>query len=67
MFLPRGGSLCVSVKEGVSVRRRVSVKGDVCERVVSAVADPGFPRGGGANSPGGGANIRFCQNFPKTA
>ena len=30
--------------------------------------DPGFPRGGGANSPGGGgANIRFCQNFPKTA
>ena len=30
------------------------------------VADPGFPRGGGANSPGG-ANIRFCQIFPKTA
>ena len=29
--------------------------------------DPGFPRGGGANSPGGGANIRFCQIFPKTA
>ena len=31
-----------------------------------SVADPGFPRGGGANSPGG-ANIRFCQIFPKTA
>ena len=31
------------------------------------VADPGFPRGGGANSPGGGANIRFCHIFPKTA
>ena len=30
------------------------------------VADPGFTRGGGANSPGG-ANIRFCQFFPKTA
>ena len=30
------------------------------------VADPGFPRGGGANSPGGGiANIRFCQIFCK--
>ena len=29
--------------------------------------DPGFPRGGGANSPLGGANIRFCQIFPKTA
>ena len=33
------------------------------------VADPGFPRGGGANSPGGGggANIQFCQISPKTA
>ena len=31
------------------------------------VADPGFPRGGGANSPWGGANIRFCQIFPKAA
>ena len=31
------------------------------------VADPGFPRGGGANSPGGDANIQFCQIFPKTA
>ena len=29
------------------------------------VADPGFPRGGGANPLG--ANIRFCQIFPKTA
>ena len=33
-----------------------------------AAADPGFLQGGGgANSPGGGANIRFCQIFPKTA
>ena len=30
------------------------------------VADPGFPRGGGTN-PLGGANIRFCQIFPKSA
>ena len=31
------------------------------------VADPGFPRGGCANSSRGGgvANIRFCQNSPK--
>ena len=29
------------------------------------MADPGFPRGGGANSRGEGGNIRFCQNFPK--
>ena len=28
------------------------------------MADPGFPREGGANSPGG-ANIRFCHIFPK--
>ena len=32
-----------------------------------AVADLGFPGGGGAKSPGGGANIRFCHIFPKTA
>ena len=30
-------------------------------------ADLGFPVGGGADTRGGGANIRFCQNFPKTA
>ena len=32
-----------------------------------AVADPGFPRGGGANPKGGGANLLFGQFFPKTA
>ena len=31
-----------------------------------SVAEPGFPRGGSAYPPGG-ANIRFCQIFPKTA
>ena len=31
-----------------------------------SVADPGFPRGGGTNPPGG-ANIWFCQIFQKTA
>ena len=31
-----------------------------------SVADPGFARGGGANSRGC-ANTRFCQHFPKTA
>ena len=30
-----------------------------------SVSDPGFPRGGGANPPGAGANIEFCQIFPK--
>ena len=31
------------------------------------VADPGFPRGGGANPKGGGANLLFGQLFLKTA
>ena len=30
------------------------------------VADPEFPNGGGAN-PKGGANLLFCQFYPKTA
>ena len=30
-----------------------------------AVADPEFPRGGGANPQGGGANLLFGQKFPK--
>ena len=32
-----------------------------------AVADTGFPRGGGANPKGGGANLLFGQFFLKTA
>ena len=32
---------------------------------VISVADPGFPRGGGVNSPGG-VNVRCFQIFPKT-
>ena len=35
---------------------------------MGAGADPGFPVGGGADPRGGGgANIRFCQIFRKTA
>ena len=30
-----------------------------------AVADLGFPRGGGANPQGGGANLLFGQKFPE--
>ena len=33
---------------------------ELFNRKQASVADLGFPRGGGAN-------IRFCQNFPKTA
>ena len=35
--------------------------------VTVAGADPGFPVGLGADPRQGGANIRFCQKFPKTA
>ena len=35
------------------------------DHYLGAVVDPGFPRGRGANPPGGGANIGFCQIFPK--
>ena len=32
--------------------------------IYQAVADPGFPRGGGANSPGGRQHTNL-SNFPK--
>ena len=31
----------------------------------NAGTDPGFPVGGGASPPEGGANLCYCQNFPK--
>ena len=34
-------------------------------RVDFTVADPGFPRRGGANPPGGGTNLLFCPIFTK--
>ena len=33
--------------------------------VFYTVADPGFPRGKGANPEGGGANLLFCSISPK--
>ena len=49
---------------GVVHGRGACMAGSMCGRghalQGASVADPGFPRGGGAN-------IRFCQNFPKTA
>ena len=42
-------------------------KGDFDVNESCAVADPGFPRGGGANSPGVGAPTydftKFCQKL----
>ena len=48
---------------GMSSKKKseiVLVEGKMIE-----AADPGFPRGGGVG--GGGANIQFCEIFPKTA
>ena len=41
--------------------------GFILDEINISVADPGFPRGGGANRKGGGANLLFGQFFPKTA
>ena len=35
------------------------------EIVTYVVADPGFPRGGGANSPGGAPTYDFAKNSQK--
>ena len=35
------------------------------ETFIFSVADPGFPRGGGAEPKVGGANLLFGQNFPE--
>ena len=51
----------------VSVAEKHIYQHRVFTNAQNSVADPGFSRGGGANSPGGGANIRFCKIFPKTA
>ena len=37
------------------VHKYVDQESLAAKRLHQAVADPGFPRGGGANSPGGGA------------
>ena len=43
------------------------IKGGVGDKVMNHLcfADPGFLVGGGANPPGGGANIQNCQIFLK--
>ena len=43
---------------------KVEIESEFLRRI--PVADPGFPRGGGAN-PKGGANLLFGQFFLKTA
>ena len=40
---------------------------NICFEHPQTVADPGSPRGGVPTLGGEGANIRFCQIFPKTA
>ena len=61
--LEKGKSSCVTAWLNIT---RYPVRGRgyplSCPR---AVADPGFPRGGGANPQGGGASLLFGQHFPK--
>ena len=57
--IPRGVCLWEGCLQGVCLQG--------CGRHPPAGADAGFPLGGGANPRGGGANIRLCQIFPKTA
>ena len=79
---PNVGLFCKLFAENCMKMKNLDVRGDGREEgdpaiprangvlpvvYIYAVADLGFPRGGGANSPGGGANIQFRQNFPKTA
>ena len=49
-----------------AVSSKICPQGCACYGEFSG-ADPGFPVGRGANPLGGGANLRFCQQFPKTA
>ena len=48
----------------VAMRPIVDRMTDTCENITYPVADPGFPRGGGANSPGG-CQHTILPNFPK--
>ena len=43
----------------------VADKGVASDPPVDTVADPGFPRGGGANPQGGGTNLLFGCKFPE--
>ena len=47
-------------RNGPNIILNVTVNTDTGCNKVLAVADPGFPRRGGANPPGGGANLLFC-------
>ena len=56
-FRVRGNSLLVLISLGLVRTRRHQMKSNFCP-----VVDPGFPRGGGANSPGGAPTYDFAKN-----
>ena len=41
------------------------VRNNLVSFQIMAVVDPGFPRGGGTNPQGVGANLLFGQKFPE--
>ena len=66
---PGGGGPPPRASASRDVRLAGSARGSVCRRIyikggVGAVADPGFPQGGDANSPGGRQHTNL-PNFPK--
>ena len=69
-----GMLFCFHVKFTDTVKRQKHIPCGSVERIHRIVvsqsldcpgADPGFLIGAFANPPGGGAKLRFCQNFPK--
>ena len=52
-------------RNNFSLARRDINKYKLSEGQLSTVTDPGFPRGGSANSPGGGRQHTILPKFPK--
>ena len=62
----RKGNVFTPVCQSFCSQGKGCVSQHALGQTTPAVVDLGFPQGGGTNSPGG-AYIRFCQIFPKTA
>ena len=62
---PKGRSLLVMTTDTVTVWSFVLPNFVLFTEAHNTVADPGFPRGGGANSPGGTPTYDFAKFSPK--
>ena len=60
---------CNAIKGGARIPHRRGRQHTILSKFqkncMKSVADPGFPRGGGANSPGGGHQHTILPIFPK--